>query len=339
VCANKLAHSIGASGESSAHLPLRSRGRPATDVRMFALSHPPAGTPWPSILFGAAALIVLVQAWRGWRAGAVRQLVSLAALALAYAAAIFGRDLVVPMLRPLGLPDRQLSFIGGMLLATVIYGGIMIVAAIVFKKTSQQDVGLVRVSYGFFGALIGAAKGLVIVWLIFVVLRLLGLVAEMRVEMAKHPLPARVRDRVARDAEVDVPGAGVHALAEMKSALDESAVGGLLDRLDPFPNSLHRILPKIVRVLSDERAARRFQEYPGMNALVKQPKIAELQRDPEISKAIAEQKYLTLFRNERVQEALTDPGFTATLRKFEFEKALDYALATPERTPGPPLER
>ena len=100
---------------------------------MFAVFTPPDGSSWQRILFGAAAVIILVQAYRGWRSGAVRQIVSIVALVLAYAAAFFGRDLVVPLLRPMGLPDRQLSFIGGVLLATAVYGLIMILSAIVFK--------------------------------------------------------------------------------------------------------------------------------------------------------------------------------------------------------------
>ena len=284
-------------------------------------------------------MIILLHAYRGWRSGAVRQIVSIVALVLAYAAAIFGRDMIVPLLRPIGLPDRYLSFIGGVLLATVIYGTVMVLSAIIFKKTAQQDVGLVRVSYGFFGALIGTAKGFVIVWLIFVVLRLLGFVAEVRVEMAKHPLPKRVRDRLVHDAVADTPGAAVNSLADMKSALDESPVGGLLDRLDPFPNSVHRVVPKMIRVFSDERSTRRLQDFPGMNSLLKQPILAELGRDPNIAKAVAEQNYVALFRNERMQAALTDPELTAELRKFEFEKALDYALAEREKATAPPIER
>ncbi len=306
---------------------------------MLAVTTPPDGTSWQSILFGGAAAIVLIHAWRGWRLGVMRQLISILALVLAYLAATVERDRIVPLLRPLGLPDRYLSFVGGVLLAIVIYSVVMMLSAIIFKKTSQQDVGLVRVGYGFFGALIGAGKGLVIVWFAFVVLRLIGIVAEMRVEMANHPLPKHVRDRLPEHVEPDPPGAAVKAIAEMKGALDDSAIAGVLDRLDPFPSSLHRIIPKTIRVLSDEKAARRLQDFPGMEALVKHPKLVELQRDPEVAKAIAEQNFLAVFRNEHVQKSLTDPEFTATLRKFEYEKALDYALAGSDKKPAPAIER
>src|SRR6185369_11487488 len=121
------------------HLSLRSGHLPATDLRMFAVFTPPDGPTWQRILFGAAAVIILLHAYRGWRSGAVRQIVSIVALVLAYAAAIFGRDMIVPLLRPIGLPDRYLSFIGGVLLATVIYGTVMVLSAIIFKKTAQQD--------------------------------------------------------------------------------------------------------------------------------------------------------------------------------------------------------
>ena len=278
------------------------------------------------ILFGIAAVIVLVTAWRGWRAGAVRQLVSLCALGLAYAAAFLGGGLVAPLLAPFALPERQAHFVGGALLATAIYGAIMLVSTIVFKKTAQQDVGLVRVGYGLLGALIGAVKGVVIVWLVFVVLRLVGVVAELRVEMAKHPLATRLRDRLSPEAKPVPAGPGVAALAEMKSALDQGVLGTVLDKLDPFPSAVQRVLPKMVRVFSDEHLAARMQNYPGMTALMNHPKLTELSGDPEIAKALAEQNYVALFRNAHLQRALGDPEFTAVLGKFELEKALDYAL-------------
>ena len=289
---------------------------------------PPTPELGPKILFAGAALVVLIHAWRGWRAGVVRQVVSLVAFGVAGAAAYFGNGLLVPVLRPLGLPERQLSFVAAAVLALVIYGGILMFSAIIFKKTSQQDVGLVRLGYGFFGALIGALRGLVIVWLIFVVLRLAGVIAEARVEMARHPRGAH-----------RPPGAAVNALAGVKSALDAGALGTVLDRLDPFPSALHRVVPKLIRVFSDEETAQRLRDYPGMHALLKHPKLAELGRDPEIERAVAEQNYLALLRNERVQEALSDPAFTAVLRKFELEKALDYALSSPEKPTVPPARR
>ena len=65
------------------------------------------------ILFVVAALVVLIHAWRGWRAGVVRQVVSLVALVVAGAAAFFGRELLVPVLRPLGLPEHPDELDGG----------------------------------------------------------------------------------------------------------------------------------------------------------------------------------------------------------------------------------
>src|SRR5262249_2235816 len=121
---------------------------------MFAASTTAPAITWAPILFVGAALFVLIQAVRGWRAGVMRRIVSILALVFAFLAATIERDRMVPLLRPWGLPDRYLSFIGGILLGTAIYAVVMVIAAIIFKKTSQQDVGLVRVSYGFLGALI-----------------------------------------------------------------------------------------------------------------------------------------------------------------------------------------
>jgi hypothetical protein len=140
-----------------------------------------------------------------------------------------------------------------------------------FQKDGATDVGLVRVSYGFFGALIGPPKGFVIVWLIFVVLRLLGSVAEVRVEMAKHPLPeARTRDRWPRCGCRYAGRGGDLARGHEVSPGRKAPSGGLLDRLDPFPNSVHRVVPENDPRFSDERSTRRLQ-ISGMNSLLKQP--------------------------------------------------------------------
>src|SRR5438045_1529643 len=77
---------------------------------------------WQAVFISFGVILVLFEMVRGWRLGLLRQLVRVAALAAAYAAAFYGGRLVVPLARPfLKMPDIVLSILGGAALALVIY--------------------------------------------------------------------------------------------------------------------------------------------------------------------------------------------------------------------------
>src|SRR5205807_4373083 len=82
-----------------------------------------AGSPlWQAVFISFGVILVLFEVVRGWRLGLLRQLVRVAALAAAYAAAFYGGRLVVPLARPfLKMPDIVLSILGGALLALAVY--------------------------------------------------------------------------------------------------------------------------------------------------------------------------------------------------------------------------
>src|SRR5436190_21525797 len=70
-----------------------------------------------------ATCLILLEIIRGWRLGVMRQAMRALAMALAYAAAYFGADLLVPSLRSfLKMPDLIVSAVGGALLAVAVYG-------------------------------------------------------------------------------------------------------------------------------------------------------------------------------------------------------------------------
>lgn len=284
---------------------------------------------WAQLLFAAAAITVLLLTWLGWRAGVVRQLVSLAGFFAAILVGFAARALMVPLLRPLGLPVEQLAFIGAAALALVIYGIVVLLSAILLKNTAQQGAGILRIIYGFFGALIGFAKGLFLVWAGCIVLRLVGTVAEVQVALARRPSSAQARERPPqRDATI---GTTTRAFAEMKRALDGGRIGAVLDRVDPFANSFRRSLPKLVRVLSDDRRVQRFRAHPGVRKLVNHPKIIALQRDREFTRAVAERNVPSLLRNPRLQAVLNDSELRTIADGVDLEGALDDALGETRR--------
>ncbi len=280
----------------------------------------------PKILFIGAALLLLVHFWRGWRSGVMRQLFSLIALALAFLAAMFGRELLVPFLRPLGLPDRQLSIIGAVLAALVIYILVSVLSAVLFKNTSDQKLIVVRFGYGLFGGLIGLVKGLFVVWLLFVGIRLVGTIAEVRLALHATPSSPEAETQV-----VDLrgaPGPIVKSLAAMKEALEQGPIGAVMDRLDPVPTKFSRTLPKLVRVLSDRDAVARLQHAPGVEKLIEHPSFVALTNDPEIARAAQGHDYRALMQNPRLLEVINDEGLRAAFESIELEKALDFALAS-----------
>src|SRR5215213_2903675 len=107
--------------------------------------------------FIGAGLFVLFTAWRGWRLGFMRQFMSILALAGAYIIGYFGGGTLGAILHKfIDYPERALAVVGAVGLGFVVYCCIALVGAILFKKTSQQSVSLVRLGYGASGAVCGA---------------------------------------------------------------------------------------------------------------------------------------------------------------------------------------
>jgi hypothetical protein len=137
---------------------------------------------WQVVFLSLAVVLVLFEAVRGWRLGLLRQLMRLGALVAAYAAGFFGGRLLIPIARPLlKMPDFVLLALGGATLAFVVYAVVSGVGAILFRRTGQQDSKVVRLIYGFSGAIVGLFFGVFALWLIVVSVRAVGAVADAQV--------------------------------------------------------------------------------------------------------------------------------------------------------------
>jgi uncharacterized membrane protein required for colicin V production len=282
--------------------------------------------------FLGAALFVLFTAWHGWRLGIVRQVISILALVAAYIIGYFGGGTLGPLLhRFIDFPERALAVLGAVGLGFVIYCCIVLVGAIAFKKTSQQSVGLVRLGYGMSGAICGAFYGLFLVWIMVLAIRLLGSVAETQIAVTRNPRLAHGGQTPTPTPSPTPPSAVIRGLAHMKQSLEQGAAGSMVQQVDPIPGTLYSILHKLGMMVSDERRVDRFLSYPGVKPLLDHPKIAALQNDPVITKDILNQNYLALIRNPRIVTAANDTEIGELMRKFEFEKALDYAIHGSEK--------
>ncbi len=266
---------------------------------------------WQLAFVSFAAVLVLFELVRGWRRGVVRQLVRLLALIVAYASALFGGHASLPILRPMiHLPDFIIAAFSGLLLGFVVYALINTLGAILFKRTAQQPAGMIRFLYGFCGGVLGIFFGLFSVWLVVVAIRSLGAIAgaESKTEIERRP-------------------STLDSLQRLKSSIEQGPLGETIKTVDVVPTRTYQTLGKLGDVVSNPRSAERFLHYPGARELTQNPRLVALRDDPEIIALIEQQRYLDLLQNPKLINALNDPSLGAQVKSFDFEKALDYALA------------
>lgn len=281
-----------------------------------------------------AGLFVAFTAWHGWRLGILRQIISILALASAYIIGYFGGGRLGGLLqRFIDLPERALAVLGAVGLGFIIYCCITLLGVIAFKKTAQQKEGLMRLGYGISGAACGAFYGLFLVWIMVLAIRLLGSVAETQLGAAYYPSPSTSSKHPSSTPgpTATPPGAVIRTLAHMKESLEQGPTGMVVQQVDPIPGTLYGILRKLGVMVSDEKSIDRFLSYPGVKPLLANPKIAALQNDPDINRDIVSRNYLSLIRNPHIIAAANDAEIGELMRKFQFEKALDYAIRRPEQ--------
>ncbi|MEP7014742.1 MAG: CvpA family protein [Verrucomicrobiota bacterium] len=292
---------------------------------------------WQLLFVSFAVVLILFEFIRGWRFGLMRQLVRLLAVVAAYAAAIFGGKLLLPVARPfLRMPDSVTVMLAGAVLALLIYSVVMSLGIIFFKRTDQQESQPRRFFYGASGALVGMVFGAFLVWLVVVGVRSLGSIADGQVHAQAEAQP------------VDEPLQGVHTvlsstpgvseekeehiplmtlLARLKNSIELGPVGDVVKRTDPVPHQTYETLGKIGQLLAKPETADRFLAFPGARELSENPKITALRNDPEIAELIAHGRLFDLLQNEKILDAANDADLVGEIKKFDLRRALDYALS------------
>ncbi len=292
-----------------------------------------AGSPlWQAIFVSFAIVLVLFEVVRGWRLGLLRQLVRVAGLAAAYAAAFLGGKLVVPLARPfLKFPDIILSALGGAVLALVVYALVASIGTILLKRIGQQSSELIRVVYGLSGAVIGLFFGAFLLWMTVVSIRAIGAVADAQVRSrassqatAAHSL-LDVRRRFLEESGEESTSLAT-SLARLKNSLELGPVGDAVKRTDPVPSQTYEMLGKVGTVFSNPKATQKFLAFPGARELSEHPKIVALRNDPEIADMIARGRFLDLLQDQRLIDAANDSMLRERIKKFDLQRALDYSI-------------
>ncbi len=269
--------------------------------------------PPSSWLWFAAGLYLLFEIWRGWRRGVMRHGMSVVALLIAGGVGWifawmtgFASDRIIP----LPYPGGRLIF--GLIAALAFYFAAVALSSMLFKKTSQQPPGMVRLFYGAGGGFFGLIFGLLILWGGISIFRTMGAVAEARQSAL-----------------------GDEQFVAIKESLEEGSTGGLIDKVDIVPPNIYGLITKIMRVTHSPVATARFFAYPQTQQLLTQPKIMELFNDPSVSGAASEGNYLSLLTSPKLAEVASDPEVQQFFTGFDLEKALDYALQESAPSPVP----
>jgi uncharacterized membrane protein required for colicin V production len=296
-----------------------------------------AGSPlWQVVFISFAVILILFEVVRGWRLGLMRQITRLIGLGAAYAAAFLGGRLFVPAMRSFfKIPDPVLSILCGAILAFAAYIVVSGIGAILFKRTAQQESGLLHLVYGFAGAILGLFFGLFLLWLTVLSVRAVGALAEGQTRSRPGAAAHGAQDATSRALDVrrrflseseDGMRTLAISLARLKNSLELGLLGSVLKNTDPVSQRTYETLEKAGSVLSSPERLQKFLTFPGARELAEHPKIVALRSDPEIADLITQGRFLDLLQNPRVIDALNDPVLSDRIKKFDIQRALDYAL-------------
>ena len=272
---------------------------------------------WQQYIFIAAILFLLWEIWCGWRLGAVRGLLRLAALFCAWiggSTAAGATGTVVAFFSK--VPPLIEPAVAGLTVGIGIYIGISFVAGLLFKKTDDHT-GVIRLGFGLGGAACGVIYGLLFLWAGITLIRGMGALGELRVVQARNEGRTLSTENSAL------------FLIKLKESLELGVTGKNLKKADPLPTAFYDNIVKISMVAGSQDAIERFVQYPGTLKIIANPHIAALIQDPALEKAAEKKNILPLLQNKHVLAAANDPQLLSQLKEFDLTGALNYALETP----------
>ena len=280
--------------------------------------------------YGASVIFIAALGWNGWRQGVARQIMTLVAIACAYAAAYYGASSAAPVFAFLKYPPQVTTIIGGAAVGLATFLGVNGLRRWLFKRTAQQKNVGVRLGYGILGAILGVIFGSLVFLLTTGLVRAVGTVAKSRIEDIEH------EKHLAIPQPPENPGPLVRNFAKLNSALSEGASGDFLKRYDQVPAThVFATIAKLGIMVSRPEAVDRFLSYPGVESLASHPKLVAVKNDPEVFELLNSRSFVKLLRHDKVLALANDSEFKALMQKMEFEKALDFALK-PDKPPEPP---
>jgi len=267
---------------------------------------------WRNVFFALAGGWILLSFLRGWTQGILRQVLVPLAVVGAFVAVI----LVTPtasgyLYQNTRLPSSASALLLGFAIWLFVYNLLVFLGGIIFKRTRDQDLTIVRLVFGVGGAVIAVVYAFLQIWVIVVGIRIFGRVAE---------------DQIAVQSTRNAVSSGlVVGLDRLKNSLELGSGKVILDQLDPVPPDAYRRLGQCSQLLGNPRAFGRLLESPAFRGIWENPRIRTLQADPEILEAIRRGDFLSILSNPKVFALWTDPSIRALLSGDQLQAACDYA--------------
>lgn len=295
----------------------------------------PQGSPfWQGIILCAALLILLWETWRGWRRGVIRSGLHLASMTLSVVVGFAAAQVAAAPLGGFGEIGGLISGVAvGFGVGFAVFLALWLLSAVLFKRTDQQSSGILKFFWGVGGAFFGFIFGLLILWGGISLIRATGTMAEARLESQKNVvvLPAK-------SSNSPRPAAGgnlTSGLIVLKESLELGPAGKVASAVDPISPDFYEILFMATQVTSDQTALLRFMEYPGIQKIIENPKMAELLGNSELIRAAETKNLGSILNNKAVLNAAQDPALVKELEALDFRAALKFALEKPTPSPSP----
>ncbi len=294
----------------------------------------PTGSPgWQLILFGAAALFLLWETWRGWKAGLVRSALHFGALILSTTLGYYSAQIAAA---PFGGFKEMNGIITGAVVGSFVCVAVFVVmwvfSVVLFKKTAQQSSGVFRLLWGTGGAVFGFLLGLLIVWSFVSVIRGAGAFASARMTTAPTVVTNGKHTTTTTTAR---PGSLSSNLVTLKESLELGPLGKAVEATDPITPDAYSLISEISAITSDPEVMLRFIQYPEIQKLTQNPRIAELLSDPSVIQSAQSGNVFALMGNPALLAAVQDPAFAEELKKVDLRAALKFALEKPTPSPAP----
>lgn len=279
-------------------------------------------------IYGILLLILLWHLFNGWRKGPARMLIKVFALAAAYVGALLLAEPVAGLFKGLGYPNTLLLFLARLVVGLVVYLVTVGCGAILFKRTSQQELGLLRLAYGFAGGAIGLLFGAIGAWLLIIFVRVTG-------TLVPPPQPAGTGASVEASAgrSVSALTRGLGVLRTWKMELEDGPLNGLVRALDPLREQDYESADRVGILLASPERLKKFWDSAAMREWANDLRAKELANDPELAKLVREGDYGALLRHPKIVAFLDDPELMARVKRMNWEAALREAV--PETRPKP----
>lgn len=261
-----------------------------------------------------SVVTILWSTWVGWRKGVVRAALSLGGM---FAGAFIGMAVAAIV------PTLLLGVIAGLVVGIGVWVGVVLLGAVVFKRTEHQRSVVLKVLYGGGGALVGCFLGVTIVWGGLFFVRGLGAFAEPRF------------GDVAKYYGVPEPSGFEGWMVRIKHSLEDGAMGSTWASFDPMPESTYRVMGKLGRLASDPSAVKKLMDQPEIQEITGDAEFSDLAANSSVGAAARSGDLSAVLLNKQLIAAARDPDLIAKLKKIELEPLLDRALGI---TPDPPVE-